>query len=134
MTNFPDQTQEHLHLLSIFHYVVGGITALFACVPLIHLVLGVVMLLAPESMDNPPRFAGFMIIIIACLVIVIGWTLAILIVIAGRCLARQTAYTFCLVMAAIECTMMPFGTVLGIFTIIVLVRPGVREVFAQSSR
>jgi hypothetical protein len=29
--------EQHLQLLAIFHYVVGGMTALFACMPLIHL-------------------------------------------------------------------------------------------------
>lgn len=30
---------EHLRLLSIFHYVVGGLIALFACFPIIHLMM-----------------------------------------------------------------------------------------------
>jgi len=33
------------------------------------------------------------------------------------------------VMAAIECIFMPFGTVLGVFTIVVLARPSVKEMF-----
>ena len=32
-------------------------------------------------------------------------------------------------MAAISCAFMPFGTVLGVFTLIVLLRPGVKELF-----
>ncbi len=32
-----DQDLEHLRLLSLFHYVVGGIAALFGCFPFIHL-------------------------------------------------------------------------------------------------
>ncbi len=39
-----DQDLEHLRLLSIFHYVVGGIAGLFACFPCIHLVLGIIPL------------------------------------------------------------------------------------------
>ena len=38
-------------------------------------------------------------------------------------------YTFCFVMAALACAFFPFGTILGIFTIVVLVRPGVKEMF-----
>ena len=36
---------------------------------------------------------------------------------------------YCLVMAGIECLFMPFGTVLGVFTIIVLMRESVKEMF-----
>jgi hypothetical protein len=36
-----------------------------------------------------------------------------------------------LVGAALACTLMPFGTVLGVFTIIVLSRPSVRVLFSQ---
>jgi hypothetical protein len=38
---------QHLKLLSIFHYLVGGLTALFACFPLIHLGLGLAVLFSP---------------------------------------------------------------------------------------
>ena len=33
-------------------------------------------------------------------------------------------------MAAVECVFMPFGTVLGVFTIIVLMREPVKQLFA----
>jgi len=34
-------------------------------------------------------------------------------------------------MAGVECMFMPFGTVLGVFTIIVLMRPSVKEIFGR---
>jgi len=33
--------------------------------------------------------------------------------------------------AAVECIFMPFGTVLGVFTIIVLNRPSIKALFQQ---
>lgn len=39
---------------------------------------------------------------------------------------------YCLVMAGIECMFMPFGTVLGVFTIIVLMRESVQKLFAAN--
>jgi hypothetical protein len=42
-------------------------------------------------------------------------------------------YIFCLVIAAVECIFMPFGTVLGVFTIIVLQRPTVKAMFRGQS-
>ena len=58
-----------------------------------------------------------------------GWTLAVAMAIAGRKLAVRRSYTYCLVVAGIECLFMPFGTVLGVFTIIVLIRPSVKALF-----
>ena len=34
---------EHLRLLSVFHYVVGGLAALFALLPSVHLIMGIAM-------------------------------------------------------------------------------------------
>ena len=43
-----------------------------------------------------------------------GWALAGAIVMAGYYLSKRRYYTFCLVVAGVECIFMPFGTVLGI--------------------
>jgi hypothetical protein len=124
---------EHLRLLSIFYYVKGGITALFACIPIIHAVLGLVFIFAPQAFghgnDQPPAFLGWLFLILGGFLILVGWTFAILAVITGRCVGRRKHYTFCLMVACIECVSVPFGTVLGIFTIVVLNRPSVKELF-----
>jgi hypothetical protein len=55
-----NQDEEHLKLLSTFHYVLGGVTALFSLFPVIHLVVGLFFILAPEKMSShgepPPAF------------------------------------------------------------------------------
>jgi hypothetical protein len=137
-----NQDAEHLRLLSIFHYVVAGISALFACFPLIHFVVGCLMVFAPNNFGhsghNPGndiealRFFGGLFMLIAAFIIALGWTMAICIFCVGRCIARRRRYTFCFVVAAIECLLMPYGTVLGVFTIIVLMRPSVKAMFECS--
>jgi hypothetical protein len=125
--------KQHLRLLSIFHYIVGAVTALFACFPLIHLAIGIAMLCgAFDGRDAPPRFLGFFFVIFATVFILCGWVLAVCIIVAGSKLARYRARTYCLVIAAIECIFMPFGTVLGVFTILVLMRDSVKELFAAN--
>ena len=79
--------------------------------------------------DAPPAFVGWMFIIIACVMISLFWGLAGYIIAAGCCLGKQKKYMYCLVMAGVECMFMPFGTVLGVFTIIVLMRESVTEMF-----
>jgi hypothetical protein len=58
--------------------------------------------------------------------------MAISILIAGRCLSRRKSYSFALVMACIECLFVPFGTILGIFTIVVLSRKSVKALFSDA--
>lgn len=126
------QDLEHLRLLSIFHYVVAGLAALFACFPLFHLVFGVAMVSGWGEMPQEDPMAvtmGWFFIVVASIVILCGWAFAVCLVVAGRALARRRRYMFCLVMAAVECIFMPFGTVLGVFTIVVLMRDSVRELF-----
>lgn len=129
-----NQDIEHLRLLSIFHYVVGALAALIACLPILHLIVGVVLLAVSGSPDAhgeaPPAFVGWILIGMASFFILLGWCVAACILAAGRCLSGQSHYTYCLVVAAIECMFMPFGTVLGVFTIIVLTRQSVRDLFA----
>jgi hypothetical protein len=50
-------------------------------------------------------------------------------IISGRKLGKQTGRTFSLVVAGINCAVFPFGTVLGVFTIIVLMRDSVRKLY-----
>ena len=125
-----NQDEQHLKLLTIFHYVVGGLTALFTCIFFIHLFIGVAMLTG--AIDDAPTFIGLMFVVMAIVFITFGWTLAVCIIIAGSNLAKRKRHMFCLVIAAISCINTPLGTVLGIFTIIVLMRPSVKELFAAN--
>ena len=126
--------EEHLRLLSILHHVVGGLTALFACFPIFHLIIGIVFIALsawPDAKgDAPPAFIGWLFVGAASAAMIVGWSMAACILIAGRFLAGRKHYMFCLVMAGIECIFMPFGTVLGVFTIIVLVRERAKEMFS----
>jgi hypothetical protein len=129
-----NQDLEHLRLLSIFHYVVGGMVALFACFPCIHLAFGVALVSGawafPQGQGPPAALMGWFFISIASVIILLGWSVAIAILLAGNFLGRRAGYTYCLVIAAIECAFIPFGTVLGVFTIIVLNRSSVRALFS----
>jgi hypothetical protein len=129
-----NQDIEHLRLLSIFHYVVGGLAALFACFALFHFFVGLAMTLGWfEDSDPVLPVMGILFMAFSGAFILAGWTFAVLLIVAGRRLAGRRNYTFCLVMAAVACAFMPFGTVLGVFTIIVLMRPSVKESFEQAT-
>ena len=133
-----NKDEEHLNRLSIFHYVVAGIAALFGCIFLSHLAIGIATLTGALKTDSgsegSPAFAGVIFIVIGSVMIIAGWSLAICLLVAARRLARRTHYRFCLVVAGISCVFMPFGTALGVFTIIILTRESVKKLFENSSR
>jgi hypothetical protein len=130
------QDEEHLRLVSIFHYVVGGLAGFFSLFPIFHLVFGLFIALAPEKFtgkgEPPPALLGWIFVVLASMFITTGWIFAGLVLAAGRFLARRKHYLFCLVIAGVECLFMPFGTVLGVFTIIILMREPVKKLFTAN--
>jgi hypothetical protein len=126
---------EHLWLLAIFHYVVAGLGMLFSFFPLLYSAVGGFMLYAahhpgPNNQEPPPAILGLIFIVLGALFFLVGVVMAICILVAGRSLARQRRYWFAFVVACIECLFIPFGTILGVFTIIVLSRESVKELFS----
>jgi hypothetical protein len=128
-----NQDAEQLKLLSIFHYVVGGLAGLVSLLPSLHLFIGIMMVTGrfEQNGRDEARLFGWFLIIFAALAILVGFSCAIAIALTGRFLGRRLYYTFCLVMAAVECLFVPIGTVLGVFTILVLQRPTVRAMFGR---
>jgi hypothetical protein len=124
---------EHLRLLSAFHYVVAAIAGAFALLPLFHFFVGVAMvsaaLVSHERDALPGALIGSFFVAFAAFWMVAGSILATCLVLAGQFLAQRRHYTFCLVTAGLACAFGPFGTVLGIFTLLVLLRDGVRAQF-----
>jgi hypothetical protein len=129
-----DRDREHLKLLSIFYYVLGGLSALGALVPIIHLVIGIGLLTAAldGSHGGPPAFFGAFFIIIALFVMLTSAVTAVLEFLEGWFLSQHRHHTFCVVVAAISCIGVPLGTILGVFTLIVLMRPSVKGGFGAA--
>lgn len=123
--------REHLRLLAIFHYVVAGCAALVSFFPVFHLAIGIMAVTAGLSQNQGPQeqLVGWIFIAFSLLFILTGLAFSAAVAYAGTCLRQERAYIFCLVMAALLCAFMPFGTVLGVFSLIVLLRPSVRQLF-----
>lgn len=124
---------KQLELLSIFHYVVGGVLALFSCMPFMHVFMGLAMVSGSffegsEGTAPPPMF-GWMFVIMGSAFILMGWAMAICIIIAGKKLKARRSRLYCMVIAGIECMFTPFGTVLGVFTLIALNKESTKALF-----
>ncbi len=131
-----DTDNNHLNILSIFHYVFAGITGISACFPIFHLIMGLSMLFGnfyPEEVGAeipfPFEMFGLMFTLIPAAIIIIGWVFAIAIAISGYFLSKRRNYLYCLTVAGISCVFMPFGTILGVFTIVVLMKDDVKDLF-----
>lgn len=134
-----DATDEQLSLLGTFHLVVAGVAALFSLFPLLHIWVGMRLLKGespvPGSSGGPPagdvtEMVGWMFVILPSVIILLGLTFSACLAWAGRCLRARRRFNFCQVMAALSCAFLPMGTVLGVFTLVVLNREGVKDRFA----
>ncbi|MBA0341025.1 hypothetical protein D7U87_10020 [Stenotrophomonas maltophilia] len=134
---FSPQDADHLRMLSIAHYVVGGLIALFSLIFIVHIVLGVTALTGnlPMNSGGQPsspaeqRVFGWMFVMIGCVIVFGGVTLGAFVAYAGRCLARRRRYLLCLIVAGLACLFTPIGTVLGVLSLITLLRPQVKAAF-----
>jgi hypothetical protein len=129
------QDVQHLRLLGVFYYIWGGLNALGGCFATLYIVMGIAVASGGIEMepDDPPAgvigglFAGLG----ACLMIVF-FAFAALYILTGYYLQNQRNRTFCMVMAAISCLSVPLGTILGVFTLVVLSRTSVIELFERN--
>jgi len=137
-----NQDTEHLRLLAIFHYIVSGLAALFSFFPMLYTIIGSIFIFAARhpaaagpkpGEELPPEFLGWIFIVLGSFLFLLGIAMAICILIAGRCLSRRKCYSFALVIACIECLFIPFGTILGVFTIVALSRLSVKGLFSAAT-
>lgn len=127
--------RDDLRLLSVFHYVLAGLTCVMALIPLAYVALGVAM--AVGAMNDarhpgPPVVLGWFFVAFGLLLVILAVADVIGLIVAGRSLARQRRWLFCMIMAGISCAMFPLGTALGVFTIIVLSKPEVKALFSAA--
>ncbi len=145
LQNQEDINTDNLQTLTLCHFIMGGLIALFSCMFIFHIVMGVMMIHnpsaftpAPPARSAPsiptalgfPPMMGYMFLTIGIIAVISGWTLGGLTAYAGRCLKERKHYIFILIIAGCNCAfVMPLGTLLGAFTFVVLLRPTVKSLF-----
>ena len=118
------EIQQQLDLLSIFHFVYAGFLLFQLLIPACMFVGAQLML-----SDSHARTIGELFSTFSGYLCVVMLALVILAVEAGVELRRHRRYRFCFTVAVIQCLNAPFGTVLGVFTIIVLHKPATKRLF-----
>jgi hypothetical protein len=125
---------DHLNLLTIFHYVFAGLMSFALLGQFFYLGFGVAIVSGAFNSSPggpPPVEVGWVLIAIFSVAVLLTLVFIGCLIFAGRCLSRRRAHIFCVVMAALACMSMPFGTILGVFTLVVLFRPSVKEQFVN---
>jgi hypothetical protein len=121
----------HLNTLSVFHFIGAGLALLGMVFVGMHFaVMGTMMKTAAVQQGQAPP-AEFFDLFRWVYVFMGGWyvTSLVLNILGGIYLRARKHRTFCLVVAAVNCLHIPLGTILGIFTIVVLARNSVRDAF-----
>jgi len=125
----------YLNLLAIFHMIVAGIVGLLSCLPLINLFIGVPMLkdvpyaLSQNEFFSQTTLTPLIFILLPSGMTVIGWMFAVAIALNGYYLKNRKWLNYCMIVSGIETILMPFGTVLGVFTILLLTKPNIKNRF-----
>ena len=138
--NDPRKTDpEHLKLLTLFHYLLAGLALAGILFLTLHYTLMRTLIFNPKMWEsqkgNPPPPELFHVLQW------VYWVLGVLLVmgsianlLSGRWIRARRNRPFSLVVAAINCIQIPLGTALGVFTIIVLTRDSVKELYAAPGR
>ena len=124
---------EHIKLLAIFHYVFGGFAALGLLVMLEEIVFmsaifsGAIPTNSPKGRSGPPpevfmAFFGGMLLIMSAIFIA-GIVCNIL---SANFMRKRKHRKFSFAVACVNCLQIPFGTALGVFTLVVLSRASVK--------
>jgi hypothetical protein len=127
--------EEHLKLLRIAYLVSASMHALFSLFGLLYVAMGVMVgtvlstLPARNGATPPPAFVGWLFGLMGAGFFLLMILLAILKFRAARCLKARKSRGYCLVVAGISCLGIPYGTLLGVGTFLVLGRDSVKRLF-----
>jgi hypothetical protein len=138
---------QQLKLIEIFHYVMSGLSVLGLLFLFMHYMIFYTVLNNPQVVEQMRRqaeaqkqtavdpavfFGAFKwFYLFFGLVIVLFLVLNL---ISGLCLRARKLRTFSIVVGGINCLFFPFGTALGVFTLIILLRPTMPALYHEPPR
>lgn len=144
-TNADDR--EHLSALSIGHFILAGVS-LFSGIPAlawgvagarlvdevggdVAAAMGDISGQGVDALGAESMLDDFQTLIVTTIVagIVLAVVAAVHLAVVAVKIRQRRWWMFCYLTGWGECLMFPFGTILGIFTIIVLGRPSVKKLF-----
>ena len=139
----PDHKYEsilgQIRLLRILYFVMAGLSIIGILFIIGHYALMSHLMSiaakAPQNPNQPPFNPTEFFSIFKWLYLLFGLLIitgGILNTIVAICLGRRKSRTFCLVVAAGNCLHFPFGTALGVFSLITLMKPEAELAFSNN--
>jgi len=124
---------EHLNLLSLFHLISGIFTLAYSVFMALYfgfitLILNMGHKLDAANSDFPFEFMN-VIMFIFTIVLLIAIVLGIAKIFCSKFIRQKTNRVFCIIISCIECFSFPYGTLLGVLSIMVLNRNSVKEIY-----
>lgn len=132
-----ERDREHIKLLVIFHYVFAGFAVLGILFLAVHYAVMSAVFMNPEMWKEaeggpPPEqiIPLIRVFYVAAGLAIIGFCAVN--VLSAVCMRRRRHRVFSLIVAGLNCLNFPLGTTLGVFTIIILVRPTVLAAYGEA--
>jgi hypothetical protein len=115
----------HLNTLAVLHYVWGGLILLFSPLGLLYVGIGIALLFS----KNEAAFVGILMSLLGLVMTAMIVAMGVLNILSGRGMRQRRRQVLSIVMAALNCMSFPLGTALGVFTLIVVLRPSVKAMY-----
>jgi hypothetical protein len=135
VTDFERQSivdSEHLKMLAIGNWVMGGLMALYGLLMGAYFAfIGTIFFAIPQGSDGPPAFFPWIFIGAAVFAILVVGVFATLVILSGFWIRKRRHRVFSMVLAGFLCLSIPFGTMLGVATFLVLGRASVAALYGQ---
>jgi hypothetical protein len=127
---------EQLRLLRIGYFISAGQTAVFIPFGLLYAVMGVVLphLPAGSGSPPPPALMSWLFGIFGAVITAVAAVATLLKVLTAIRLKQRRSRVLCMVTAGLSCLEIPYGTALGLMTLIVLGRASVKRQFEEAQR
>jgi hypothetical protein len=128
------EDEKQLRLLSQLHFVGAVLAGAIPLGGLLYCAMGIAIVLG-KFPGSPPTHGepfGWVAVGIGMFVCLLGAVAVGLNLVTARSLRDRKRHTLCLLTSGLNCMHVPLGTLLGVFTIVVLCRPAVSAAFRSA--
>lgn len=132
-----EKLRQNLGMLGLAHYAFAGLMVLTGCIFFFHVFFGIATIAMPEAFKDSntgepmPVFFGLTMTSIGGCAIAAFWTMALLFALAGGGLRSGRRRMLSLVTAVLMLGSFPLGTIVGVLTLMLLMKPEAKQIYGD---